>query len=377
MCRTFFIVLLILGAKPGHTVDWNQQVLSLALVSGYEQQNNDQERQVTDVQLQAHATKLFQGVGLNMVANLGQSQPNASSYASHTNYELQTSSRIFISPNINFDIALSRNDQMTVSDPLIEVFRDDASLYQQTQGSTVNAQLNLGSDQSKRSLTLSLDQATTKTFVTEQFSLYSDERQLLANVHYQNKISEDSFIVAKYAQSEQDKTIDAVAPQKLSLKKVYLGFKTAYFSNSNVEFLIGNSNSDKEGSESSENVFSWKINNTIRISDYLVWQLSTGEDIQDSNDPKFVSSETYEIATNLQYLFSDNIGLNVEINSKTRQYGELTESTQNTANVAFAYNVLEQLTLNTSIKYYENNDSRELYSIDGYQWSFGIKWRLI
>lgn len=377
MLRTVLVLITLFLSNLSFSNGWEEQTFQAEIGAEHQTHSADESGASSSVFIQSHLTKLIQGVGIKVGGNISQLQPDSETFAAHTNYNLSLGSRIFLSPNVNWDLSAVTSEQLTGEDPMAAVYRDVQSPFNLTNTQAYTSRFNFGSDQAKRALMLTYEHMNDELALTEKFINYGQDTRQNLNTRFQNRITEDTFLVAEYKFSQFEKSFASSSESTLNLNQLLVGFKTSYLSNSRIEFLVGNSNSKDSSKDKSDDTFSWKMTNNLNLSDYLIWNVSISEDTQDSNDESFISAKTVEIATDLRYLLTDNVNMTVELSAKTRQYGDTIKSKQELAQFSIAYRVLEQLNLQTAIHWYSNDDSRDRYDLDGYQWSIGVLWRLL
>lgn len=377
MYRSILVLITLFISNLSSANSWEQQAFQVEIGAEHRAHSVDESGASSSIAIQSNLTKLIQGVGVKVGGNISHVQPDSETFTSHTNYNFSAGSRIFLSPNVNWDLSAVTSEQLTPELPMAAIYRNVQSPFNLTNTQAYASHFNFGSDQAKRALELSYEYGRQDLALTEQFNHYGQDTTQNLNTRFQNRITEDSFLVIKYQFSQFEKSFATPSDSTLNLNTLLLGFKTSYLSNSQVEILVGNNNSKDSVTQKSDDTFSWKITNNLNLSDYLIWNVSISEDNQDSNDENFITAKTVEFATDLGYLFTDNVHLAVELRAKTRQYGNTIKSKQELAEFSITYRVLEQLNLRSEVHWYRNNDSRDRYDLDGYQLNIGVLWRLL
>lgn len=377
MYRSILVLITLFISNLSSANSWEQQAFQVEIGAEHRAHSVDESGASSSIAIQSNLTKLIQGVGVKVGGNISHVQPDSETFTSHTNYNFSAGSRIFLSPNVNWDLSAVTSEQLTPELPMAAIYRNVQSPFNLTNTQAYASHFNFGSDQAKRALELSYEYGRQDLALTEQFNHYGQDTTQNLNARFQNRITEDSFLVIKYQFSQFEKSFATPSDSTLNLNTLLLGFKTSYLSNSQVEILVGNNNSKDSVTQKSDDTFSWKITNNLNLSDYLIWNVSISEDNQDSNDENFITAKTVEFATDLGYLFTDNVHLAVELRAKTRQYGNTIKSKQELAEFSITYRVLEQLNLRSEVHWYRNNDSRDRYDLDGYQLNIGVLWRLL
>lgn len=377
MYRSILVLITLFISNLSSANSWEQQAFQVEIGAEHRAHSVDESGASSSIAIQSNLTKLIQGVGVKVGGNISHVQPDSETFTSHINYNFSAGSRIFLSPNVNWDLSAVTSEQLTPELPMAAIYRNVQSPFNLTNTQAYASHFNFGSDQAKRALELSYEYGRQDLALTEQFNHYGQDTTQNLNARFQNRITEDSFLVIKYQFSQFEKSFATPSDSTLNLNTLLLGFKTSYLSNSQVEILVGNNNSKDSITQKSDDTFSWKITNNLNLSDYLIWNISISEDNQDSNDENFITAKTVEFATDLGYLFTDNVHLAVELRAKTRQYGNTIKSKQELAEFSITYRVLEQLNLRSEVHWYRNNDSRDRYDLDGYQLNIGVLWRLL
>lgn len=377
MYRSILVLITLFISNLSSANSWEQQAFQVEIGAEHRALSVDESGASSSIAIQSNLTKFIQGIGVKVGGNISHVQPDSETFTSHTNYNFSAGSRIFLSPNVNWDLSAVTSEQLTPELPMAAIYRNVQSPFNLTNTQAYASHFNFGSDQAKRALELSYEYGRQDLALTEQFNHYGQDTTQNLNARFQNRITEDSFLVIKYQFSQFEKSFATPSDSTLNLNTLLLGFKTSYLSNSQVEILVGNNNSKDSVTQKSDDTFSWKITNNLNLSDYLIWNVSISEDNQDSNDENFITAKTVEFATDLGYLFTDNVHLAVELRAKTRQYGNTIKSKQELAEFSITYRVLEQLNLRSEVHWYRNNDSRDRYDLDGYQLNIGVLWRLL
>lgn len=361
--------------------NWDEQVLNVNLSATQYNQQLTESSSSNVLGLDTNAVKLMDGFGLAANLYLGQFSPDSNLFSSHTNYQVSFASRVFLSPNVNFDL-LANTEALVKGESIANsIYRTTRSAFEKSEVDTIHAAFNFGSDQSKRALEIAYTGTSQHLFLQEPFELYSQERRHFLNSRFQNRVTEDTFIVLQYQQSDFSKQFSLTADSNLNIQQALVGIKTSYLSNSQIEVLLGSTNTDDVENELNRDRFSWNVTNQINLSDYFIWQLSLTQQIIDSNDPNFNATNSDEISSNVLYLLNDYTKLSIEFSVKNRHYGLVnnivTTSVQKFTDVSLDYRVFEQLTLSAGVSVYDNEDTREEYVFDGFQWQLGVHWRLI
>lgn len=381
MFRTVLLILTITYTQISAAQGWDEQSFQVDVVASHQKQQVVESQTASSVAVNAHLTKLFQGFGLNAAVNLAEYQPNDSLFSTNTNYQAQLNSRVFLSANVNLDVGVTKNRQLTPQALGNAIYRPVQSDYELQDVEMFSSAFNFGSDQSRRALKLAFSHVGNDVSLSPDLTLFQSDKNQIFGLYFQNKVSEDTFVVLQFNQSRFDKEFTGLVDNSLDIQQILIGMKTSYLSNSQIEVLLGSDNTVVSGQQGQRDRFSWRVNNRINVSDYLVWELGLTQQTTDSNDPTFVATENEELSSKVNYLLSDNTKLGVELSLKNRHYGMVNgadaKSSQKHANFSVDYQVLEQLTLSSTIALYDNEDTREEYVFDGFQWQLGVHWRLI
>mgnify|MGYP000397713375 CR=1 FL=1 len=372
-CLIFFT--LSLFSKLANA-SWEQEQTALNMSVLHDSNKQESESNyMSKVQLSLDSTKLFQGVGVKVNGSLAANSLSDNDYATEDDFSYGLTSRIFLSDSSNAEISADENRRIGLIDQKSSVYLDANSQFQKSSGSAKAVKVRLGSDQQVRSIAFGYTESESSIFSGDHLlALRSDEARFY-DVRFQNKVTEDTFLVLKVERSEINKLSES-NESNTRVQNGFIGFKTRYLGASSIEVLLGISETDNFGHGGSLDNFSWKLNNELRLSDYFNITLSAQNAFQDSNDLQFQSNDVKTMEVKAEYLPTNYFAVSLRAFGLQRNLNDIERVTEEGVALSTGFKIVKNWSVSTSLNWLEQDDTRDEFDFDELKLAVGLKWQV-
>ncbi len=362
--------------------NWSQQNLAVT-VSAVQKSTEIYQENVTQSSINASLsiTKLFNGVGAKFSAGMATSKFSDSSsmndISGELDYTVSLESRIFLSSVIDVDVYVKQSEKLASVDLEQARFQSDFSSIVSREVSSQGVLWTIGRASQNRSLTIALD----RNLEIENFSdtnlLLKKSNILAASVVYSDRISEDSHFLVRVGQRQAKTDFSNTNKQKLDITNAYIGLRTAYLGNSQLDILIGNSHQYQNDNALESDLFSWQIANRIKLSDDFIFNLETTRQFDSSPDANFGSVEQTGYIANLVWDVNQSWSLNSYLTYKDYQFGNDISADSLGIEQSIKWNLSDYLSISSSLRYENLDGSRQALVHDGFNWSLSMSWEIL
>jgi hypothetical protein len=323
------------------------------------------------------------GVSLNTV-NLfngwGFSASHSSSYASannetNTNYHSRNSNlrlKLFVKDNIDMDVNLSQQSLLNSNGIVSTIFlNQQAKTYFIEKSNHALLNMNIGNDQNYWNIKVStvISDSTNEDIYTRV--TFREYNKHLTDISTSWKVSEDSFLTAKYGSQESD-YLQSSTSYKTSITNFYVGFKTKYLGASQLSMDLGNSNVS-----GSNNSVSWKLTHETNINDYFTARFSNGRKFSVANDFRFNADLNTYSNLNIRFVPSSYYSVNFIADIKDGFISDSINTRTTLLNAALNLNYLTNWSSTAFVQKSEYVDDRGIFDYQQTQIGFQISRDLI
>ena len=373
-CRTFIIFsgFLAFHVQP----NWDENDFDIKVIAKNLNTNGE-----ANAHYASNTTNL--GISLNTV-NLfngwGFSASHSSSYAStnnetNINYHNRNSNlrlKLFVKDNVDMDVNLSQQALLNSNGIVSTNFlNQQAKTYFIQKSNSVLFNLNIGNDQDYWNIKVSTDISnSTNDDITTRVT-FREYNKHLTDISTSWKVSEDSFLTAKYGSQDSD-YLQSNTLYKTSIINSYVGFKTRYLGASQLSVDLGNSNVN-----GSINSVSWKLTHVTNINDYFMARFSNGRRFSVANDFRFNADLNTYSNLNITFVPSSYYSVNFIADIKDGFISDSINTRTTLFNAALNLNYLTNWSSTAFLQKSEYVDDRGLFDYQQTQIGFQISRDLI
>ena len=358
------------------SASWEQEQTAVGLAASHSSNRAEEStNSISKVQVTFDTTKLFQGFGIKVNADLAANLLSDNEYQAAEDHAIGVSGKVFLSDISNVNLGVSEASRFGLADQRSSIYLNSTSRFQRKKTQFKFLSAKFGSDQQIRSLTLGLNENDDVSFIDHEFEKHRESLNRRYDVRFQNKVSEDTFVVIKLERAEADK-LSTTAESTTRVTNGFLGLKTRYLGSSSIEVLLGTSQTDNFNASGDSEIFSWRLNNELRLSDYYNLTLSAKRTFQDSNDLSFQSNNVEAYTLKGNYIPTDFISLSLVANRSERQLNDTDRVVEEDLSLSMDYNLIENWSVAAGINWVKQNDTRDEFDFDETKVAVGLKWQV-
>jgi len=371
----FFVLCFVLKPVDSYG-NWSQEQTSLNIFLHHT--NNDagvDTTKLSQIDVGLSSVKIFQGFGINLGGNFVNNQASKASELVGDDLNLNLSSRVFLSSFSNIDISTQKFENTRISSHIDNSYLGGNSLYDMQKGSASNLSINLGSDQTTRSISFNYEDNNFEQhrIFTSNIDKSNVIKSAIGSLRYQQAISEDTFFVSVVESLQQDNQVSSL-DQIVDIRNIYGGFKTSYLGNSSIEVLIGGTQSQGETSSQDLEEYSWRVINTLKLKDYFQLKFEAGRSFQASPDPSFNTADTLTYGGSVGYSLNENLFVHLSLNLYEREFEQSRNSKDVRLVTRLSYEVLSNWFVLANYSYEELEYKQINYDQSESIWGVSIKW---
>ncbi|MDA8621268.1 hypothetical protein N9L48_01355, partial [Psychrosphaera sp.] len=303
-----------------------------------------------------------------------------SSLESKVDYSLDIQSRVFVNSIIDLDLFISQSDN--VAPPQLEQarFQSEFSNVIQSISNQQGVRLSIGSAAKNRSMVISIDRKERSEYLYENDLLFKDETKASIDALYSDRFSEDSHFLFQIGQHRTENIFNnqllSNSGYSLDVTGAYVGIRTDYLGNSQIDILIGNSHQYAENNSQQSNLLSWNLKNRLTLTDNFQLLIGTERKISGSPDPSFKSVELTGNDLTLDWIFTEDIKLTTLANYKSYKFQDGVSASSLEFKQSILWRLTDYLSLGSSMEYQDFSGSRDNLIHDGLNFSVSVNWEL-
>lgn len=362
--------------------EWDQQAFSVeASLTQKSTKLQNSQLYISSIDSELYWLKMFEGFAIRLNANAANNHfiddvnTTGSTNHNYSSFSGRFASRLFLGPVSNLDLELVASNRYEASDFNLVRFLPESRSITHSNEKLMSVKWHIGSADESRTLDVGVDVVDNKY----AFRLYEESfKEFGANklaLDYSDQISEDTHWLFSYGLLDaENQFVDVLKVQNVN--NVLIGFTTAYFGNSRLRVLIGNSHQKNKDDQSEKDSLSWVAENTLAISEDLEFRLTTKREFNTSPDPSFSSSLVSDFSALLTWQISHEVRLDSNISYKLYDFSGLKEADLLSWSNNLEWWPLEQLAISLTLNLQKFDGSQQAYKHDGINAGANVTWEV-
>ena len=376
--RLLIIVPLFFTQAGFANSDWDEQdfVFDINVKSQQSDSKNIVDKS-HEANLEASLVHLFDGLSSKALMSLSKQffELESLSKFEKESYRAEFGLRYFLNEYSNFDVILNHYNQFELADPVRYRFYAEPPRIVAQEYNSVSVRFNLGNDQTLRKLTFSADFVDSN--ITDDLTdiRLRQWQTVQTKVRFDHRFTEDSHWSADTEIRSGDYgNFDSLSER--TYVDLRAGFKTRYFGNSSISILAGVSNQDQSDLLES-NAASWKIKNTLNVTENFTVELVSLRQFNYSDNPDFATSDQISSGLDFRYSFTEQLATTLSLESFRNEYSEQDWSEDNSVLIRANYLYNDHLLIFFRTKFAELKGNQTELNFDSKSASLGIKFELL
>lgn len=355
---------------------WHTQHFDVVAKAQQQQLDWREQQLATSVLAEISLTKLFEGVGVKFDGGVSRRYFEQQQDLQQVDYAANLASRVFFSRVNNLDIEFQAEQDLGFRDPIQHRFQSTDELIFEHQLERAQVAWRLGTDQSRRVLSLSAHVSSAEQYLPNAAELYNESESTEFHLESKNRISEDTFFVIQGAY--QDKSNQYRDNQQDSEVQRYLaGIETKYLRNSKVMLLVGQSATVDKSTSIRDEGWSWRLRNTLKVSEDFSILLDGSKQFESSNDPAFPSTESTQVNLKTDWQASQQLLVSLSLGKAIHDFDQTTSAEEAIISGQVLWHLADYIQLQLEAKQIDLSGNREQFNVDGFHWQLGINWEVI
>lgn len=354
---------------------WESNTLDIKVVAKNLNTNGEASYNYTGVEngigLSFNNVNLFNGWGLSASHSSSFISSTNDITANHHNRNSSLGIKVFVKDNIDFDINLNQESQLNSSGITSTNFLAQSTFQFIQNSSNAFVNLNIGNDQDHWNVKLSTVVSSSNQSKVSTRSIFRDDSKYLTDISVAWKVSEDSFLTAKYGSQDNEYTQYNTLYSTFIINS-YIGFKTRYLRNSQLSIDLGSSNVI-----GSDNSISWDLTHKTNINDYFIARFSNGRKFSVASDFRFDANLNTYCSLNITYIPSSYYSVNLSADLTDGSIGDSINTKTTSLNAGLNLNYSANWSGSAFIQNLVYKDDRGSYDYEQTQIGFQLSRDLI
>jgi len=378
LVKLLLLGLLLLSQVAQAQTKWDEQDFSSVInVGSHAVESSNTEDLVHNLTLNTSFVYLFDGFSTK--GSLGLSKQlfeiENRNESEKESYDLALGIRYYVNEFSNLDVILSHNDSHSLANPINYRFFATRPRITNDDFNSLVLSFSLGNDQTLRMLSFNakvIDSESADVFTATRLR---KQKTLQAQVSFDHRFTEDSFWSADTEIRTGDYgNLDSISERTYS--DVRAGFRTRYLGNSTISLLAGISNQDQSDLLDS-NTVSWKIRNTLNLTENLSLNLESVRQFNYSDNPNFSTVDQIASGLDIKYSYTEQLTMDIAVKTLRKEYSEQDWSEDNSVSIRANYLYNDHLLIFFESELAELKGNQTELNFDNKSASLGIKFELL